>query len=1315
MLVNIPSVEEIYDLSVDKLTLLHERLISIIKQYEDELNLNPHLEDKELKIKLKQEISLKKARKILNFTETELKSRNYIDDMFDFFLNEDSWKTLYSQYFEDEEFLKNNNPGPQNQMDNALISNTVYRYKQESEASGNLDEIRDITIKEKIGETEYGNMWNKNRKGKKMQIWMSDLLKKTKLDNSEKMIVGASTLPPIKFKNHDLKEAKNINIIRNDIKSQAENCFNPLHKTKTIKLKKDRSIGGLKKSDTNKILPMCSNTKVEKLQIIVGNSEFEKKSEKKKKRIISNEIKMPKNNDLNLKKSETEKILDTKINIFNNRNNTEGEIKLTPRNKPLELDNNSFKKNDVFSKELSSISKVNDEFLNSSCFANPIISITKNNTSPKASIINKNNTEIFEKENTQVETASKNSFSNLIEPSENLICEKDAKNTKINKEKINSEEKSDKAIQLIDSSQIMENHNKLVENEKRRNIDEYSNENEIFSQGKSPLHKNNINQKLKNGIFQSFENSDRRHIAVSVLSDIKVHKNKIEFQEVKGSHDDNISKNPSKDNQQKLCKDKNELINYENRNLAKINNEIFENQHSSNTNCSYLAQLIEKDQYKPRKILNDIDNFLDISDDLMKNSFENNRIISNQDSCMSLTKSKEKFVKEFKRENNKTIEEENSFSQEDEMTVTDKEKQITPNYQEEVEQDKITKDKELKKDNIGKDSKPNSSKIIVTSNTLQMQKTNTHFRKTSDSLFRTTKQTEKRSKSSKIPLYNNIIDKKNMTDYSKYFSSFQEIFSGYYLHSDPKNFDYLNTMRELNNHFKSLLFYEQNDHSEFDKINKYAVEAEVEVIKGRLKRLSDRLLTHNFIYTDEQFIIYKKLVDLEKKEYGRMYNDDDKTNKMFFRVVLSKPEIYDIMCYTLGVKPDWRELPHGNNLGTSWNLLWTYSTPKLEYKNLLAFQKVNHFINNRNLSRKDLLKRSIDRVRKMNNKLNKVFNILPSTYILAKDYVDFAEEFSREKKKNPKENIWIVKPVGKSRGKGIFLISDLTEVPLSDGFLVQKYLTNPLLLDGYKFDMRIYVVVTNFNPLEAFIYEEGFARLSNLPFSNDNIGNRLIHLTNAAIQNKISKKSDTCEKIFGGSKISLELLKQKLSRKGVNFESIWSQTKEIILKSLVACQYDIPYCPSCFELFGYDIIIDSNLKCWLLEINTSPSLERSNVLDDDVKLNLVNDILTLVEPINFDRYALVNVLERRIQQETKVSIKGNYNTYLYSPTIQMNIDLNQILKGYIPRAFGEIPKNCDKFQMLAPTKESDNMIKVSGGQRYFGKMKNVNNPLSNHS
>lgn len=130
---------------------------------------------------------------------------------------------------------------------------------------------------------------------------------------------------------------------------------------------------------------------------------------------------------------------------------------------------------------------------------------------------------------------------------------------------------------------------------------------------------------------------------------------------------------------------------------------------------------------------------------------------------------------------------------------------------------------------------------------------------------------------------------------------------------------------------------------------------------------------------------------------------------------------------------------------------------------------------------------------------------------------------------------------------------------------------------------------------------------------------------------------------------------------------------EIVVKSFVACQTDIPYNPSCFELFGYDIIIDDNLKCWLIEINSSPSLGRMNLLDDMVKQRLIDDTIDLIECVDFDRKRLVEVLERRIAEE------GRATGPTFGGLKQMNRDLTYILNGTVPRRYGEMPRFLGNF------------------------------------
>lgn len=81
-----------------------------------------------------------------------------------------------------------------------------------------------------------------------------------------------------------------------------------------------------------------------------------------------------------------------------------------------------------------------------------------------------------------------------------------------------------------------------------------------------------------------------------------------------------------------------------------------------------------------------------------------------------------------------------------------------------------------------------------------------------------------------------------------------------------------------------------------------------------------------------------------------------------------------------------------------------------------------------------------------------------------------------------------------------------------------------------------------------------------------------------------------------------------------------AQIEDIVVKAILAsansvitaCQMFVPNQNNCFELFGFDILIDEKLKPWLLEVNLSPSLGCDTPLDMRLKSAMLADLLTLV-------------------------------------------------------------------------------------------------------
>lgn len=344
-------------------------------------------------------------------------------------------------------------------------------------------------------------------------------------------------------------------------------------------------------------------------------------------------------------------------------------------------------------------------------------------------------------------------------------------------------------------------------------------------------------------------------------------------------------------------------------------------------------------------------------------------------------------------------------------------------------------------------------------------------------------------------------------------------------------------------------------------------------------------------------------------------------------VVIFRTSLHNTIFDVLRNRPGWEE----TDSDTDWDFNWAdvgWIREFFDHTHLEEHQRVNHFRNHYELTRKDLLVKNLKRMKRQLERTDThaeaaKYNFSPATFVLPAEYGLFVEEFKRTP-----GSTWIMKPVGRAQGKGIFLFNRLSQVsdwkkdykwksdaPQADSYVAQRYIESPLLVGGRKFDMRLYVLVTSFSPLKAWVYRGGFCRFSTAQYSSvgsqgKDLDNLYVHLTNNAIQKTADAYNRDCDYKWSIQSLKTFLV-SKFGRQKV--DACFYDIQMVMIRALLAVQKTMIHDKHCFELYGYDVILDSELNPWLLEVNASPSLSASNDSDYALKFGMLDDMLNIID------------------------------------------------------------------------------------------------------
>lgn len=177
---------------------------------------------------------------------------------------------------------------------------------------------------------------------------------------------------------------------------------------------------------------------------------------------------------------------------------------------------------------------------------------------------------------------------------------------------------------------------------------------------------------------------------------------------------------------------------------------------------------------------------------------------------------------------------------------------------------------------------------------------------------------------------------------------------------------------------------------------------------------------------------------------------------------------------------------------------------------------------------------------------------------------------------------WILKPSTLNNGDYIHLFNHIEAVKkhyedphrMGGDHVLQQYIADPDLLEGKKYTFRIPVIITNHDGV--WVSRHGYVNISALIFDpHEPLLLKKMHITNYVLNGELS------------------YITQRPTWELEDFPEIYEKIKSVIKQTVLALTKEYPsYCrPSadkCFEIFGFDFMVDSAKRLWLLEINQGP-------------------------------------------------------------------------------------------------------------------------------